>query len=36
LRREEREGEEAHIPRDIELRERDNQQYWVAHIPRRG
>jgi hypothetical protein len=29
LRREKREGEEAQIPRDIERREKDNQQYWV-------
>jgi hypothetical protein len=36
LRREEREGEEAHIPRDFELREREQQQDWVGTHPKEG
>jgi hypothetical protein len=36
LRREEREGEEAQIPRDFELREREQQQDWVGMHPKEG
>jgi hypothetical protein len=36
FRREEREGEEAQIPRDFELREREQQQDWVGTYPKEG